>query len=113
MGPFLAAGEVLAESRKGRRDKSSNGEEGTGGGAEEPDSQSHRIAMKGSLRLNSLWLRVLLYAAQACVYETAPVCTNYERAWGAALRAAQETGSDLTLSIGLEVSSLGPGMAST
>ena len=27
MGPFLAAGEILAGSRKGRRDKSSNGEE--------------------------------------------------------------------------------------
>jgi hypothetical protein len=35
-----------------------------------------RIAMKGSLRLNSLWLRVLLHAAQACVYEPAPVYTN-------------------------------------
>ena len=27
MGPFLAAGEIIAGSRKGRRDKSSNGEE--------------------------------------------------------------------------------------
>jgi hypothetical protein len=63
--------------------------------------------MNGSLRSNSLWLRVLLHAAQACVYEPVPVCTNYDRAWGAALRAAQETGIDLTLSIGLEVSILG------
>jgi hypothetical protein len=69
--------------------------------------------MKGSLRLNSLWLRVLLHAAQACVYEPAPVYTNYDRAWGVGLRAAQETGIDLTLSIGPEVSSLGPRMAST
>jgi hypothetical protein len=51
--------------------------------------------MNGSLRSNSLWLRVLLHAAQACVYEPVPVCTNYDRAWGAALRAAQETGIDL------------------
>ena len=73
--------------------------------------------MNGSLRSNSLKvgfsLLVLLHAAQACVYEPVPVCTNYDRAWGAALRAAQETGIDLTLSIGLEVSSLGPRMAST
>ena len=32
--------------------------------------------MKGSLRLNSLWLRVLLHAAQVCVYEPAPVYTK-------------------------------------
>ena len=56
--------------------------------------------MNGLLRLNSLKigfsLLVLLFAAQACVYEPAPAYTNYDRAWDAALRAARETGIDLT-----------------
>ena len=57
--------------------------------------------MNGSLRSNSLRLRVLLHGAQACVDEPAPVYTNYDRAWNVALCAARETGIDLTLSIGL------------
>jgi hypothetical protein len=51
--------------------------------------------MNGSLRSNSLWLRVLLHTAQASVHEPAPVYTNYDRAWNVALCAAQETGIDL------------------
>lgn len=56
--------------------------------------------MDGSLRSNSLKggfsLLVLLLGAQACVYEPAPVYTNYDRAWDAAVRAAQDTGINLT-----------------
>ena len=80
MGPFLAAGEVLAGSRKGRRDKSSNGEESPE--AVQKNLIRNLIAsqMNGSLRSNSLKvgfsLLVLLLGAQACVYEPAPVFTN-------------------------------------
>jgi hypothetical protein len=117
MGPFLAAGEVLAGSRKGRRDKSSNGEESPEAVQKNLIRNLITSQMNGSLRSNSLKvgfsLLVLLLGAQASVYEPAPVYTNYGRTWDAALRAARETGIDLTLSIGLKVSSLGPRMAST
>jgi hypothetical protein len=58
--------------------------------------------MNELLRSNSLKivfsLLVLLLAAQGCVYQPAPapVYSNYDRAWDAALRAAQDTGINLT-----------------
>ena len=68
--------------------------------------------MKGSLRLNSLWLRVLLHAAQVCVYEPAPVYTKLTTNARGMRRCARRGKPESTsrLSIGLAVSSLGPRM---
>ena len=44
MGPFLAAGEILARKSKKPQRQKFKWRRVTGGGAEEPDSQSHRGA---------------------------------------------------------------------